>query len=105
MGHSSSVYAISPPSEQDLDATRKMKAVWDACVQAGVPVPEKVTAFFAIHPAEPVAKVTRLYEGSFGTITQALRPYGKVGSGEEGYEVDLDKLPAGTKTIRFVCHW
>ncbi len=103
MGHSSSVYAIKPPSEQDKDAARKMQAVWDACLQAGVPVPEKVSAFFAVNPLEP--EVTRLYEGAFGTITQALRPYGKVGSGEEGYEVDLDRLPAGTKIIRFVCHW
>jgi len=47
MGHRTEIYAIKPPSEQDLDATRKMKAVWDACVEAGVPVSEKVTAFFA----------------------------------------------------------
>ncbi len=105
MGHSSSVYAIRPPSEQDLDATRKMKAVWDACVEAGVPVPEKVTAFLATHPAEPVAEVTRLYVGAIGAFTCSVRPYGKEGSGEEGFEVDLDRLPAGTKTIRFVCHW
>jgi len=105
MGHRTEIYAIKPPSEQDLDATRKMKAVWDACVEAGVPVSEKVTAFFATHPAEPVAAVTRLCVGAIGTFTCAVREYGAYANGEEGFEVDLDKLPAGTKIIRFVCRW
>jgi len=68
-------------------------------------VSEKVTAFFATHPAEPVAAVTRLCVGAIGTFTCAVREYGAYGNGEEGFEVDLDKLPAGTKIIRFVCRW
>jgi len=107
MGHSSSVYAIAPPDAAAQAHFLKMKAVWDACILAGVAMPEKVAVFFDCKtPGEGLAtEVTRLYVGAIGAFTCSVRPYGKVGSGEEGFEVDLDRLPAGTKIIRFVCRW
>ncbi len=101
------VYAIQPPSAEDRDYFLKMKAVWDACRQAGVAVPDKVRCYFDDKPPGdgPADHPVRLFplQGDAGC---PIRPYRRAVDSlivDEGYEVYLDKLPAGTKAIRFVC--
>jgi len=88
MRHSSSVHAIIPPN----DRFTQMKSVLDTCQAAGVSVPPEVSSFF---------------EGSHREFGQVIRLDGRetdiVTHGEEEYEIDLNKLPAGTEIIRFVC--
>ena len=42
MSTSISFYGIKPPDEDYL----KMKAVYDSCTEASIPVPDKVSEFF-----------------------------------------------------------
>ncbi len=104
MGHHTVVYAIRPPDAAEADRFLKMKAVWDACNSAGVSVPAEVRDFI-YDSQEPEEEAILL---SIGSLGRELRLYSRVCDGiiiDEGYEVDLDKLPAGTKVIRFVCRW
>jgi len=80
------VMGFVPPDEK----WREMKEVWDACKKANVEVPESVSEFFGGQDPDPsgleVEVPTRDYHGDW----------------ESGFEVDLDKIPANVKTLRFI---
>jgi len=86
---STNVAGIVPPDE----TWQQMKAVWDACEAAGVPVPDQVQDFFGGGQPDPAGVVieieTRKYQNR----------------DEKGYEVDLAGLPPHVKTIRFWNSW
>jgi hypothetical protein len=86
MSMSTRVAGFAPPDEKWLN----MKTVWDACNQAGVPVPSQVTEFFNFKDPDvggveielPVHEWRGGFEGS-------------------GYELDIADIPPQVKTIRF----
>ena len=88
---STHAYAIKPPDER----WQAMRAVWDACEAAGVEKPDEVSAFFDDEPPDPAGVVVEL-----GALA---RPWSAEDA--EGLEIDLERLPKGTKTIRFTNSW
>jgi hypothetical protein len=93
MSMSTDVIGFHPPDE----VWKQMKAVWDACEQAGVEPPDRVLEFFD-HEKPDSAGVTVDLRNSL-----AVKEYRDDQS--EGYEVDLDQLPPDVTIIRFVNSW
>ncbi len=89
MGMSSRIIAFRPPDEQ----WRKMAAIWNACVAAGVDCPREVSVFF--QGEEPIP------EGVEVEINEAVEPWNN-GDMQEGFQVCLEKLPPNVKYIRFI---
>ena len=71
----------------------KMKKIWNACESAGVEIPKKVDDFF--NNEAPGDK-----PGIEVELKSAVRPWSSKFA-EEGYEVDIAKLPPDVKVIRF----
>ena len=74
---------------------KKMKAVWDACLEADTPTPPEVDDFFEHE-----------YPDALGVSVkeEKLRKNGAVKSFnaemQDGYEIFIDKLPKDVKVIR-----
>lgn len=88
MGMNTYVVAIRAPDE----VWRKNKAVWDACMEAGVPVPDKVDDYFGGEPPDPNGVVVKLGEDVIQKYTEDMR---------DGYDVILKNLPNDVTYIRF----
>jgi len=88
MGMSSHVYGFTPPDEE----WKKMKQVYDACQQAGVNPPDAVSKFFDYEVPDPKGIKVR--------IEYAANQYR--GDAENGFEVEIAKLPDNVRFIRFV---
>ena len=88
MGMSSHVYGFVPPD----DEWKKMKQVYDACQLAGVNPPDAVSKFFDYEVPDP--KGMRL------PIQFAVKDYRA--DSENGFEVEIAKLPDNVRFIRFV---
>lgn len=88
------VVAVIPADEQ----YRRMLAVWEACEAASVPVPRRVTEYFAGAETRPSAIGRELAVGRVdleaGTAEWAKVEYGS------GLEVSLRSLPAGTTALQ-----
>ena len=89
MSMSTHVIGFAPPD----DEWKKMKAVWDACDNAGLPIPRKVEEFFGGDPPDDAGVEVKL-------MVEEWRDEGR-----EGYEVNLDKVPKHVKRIRFYNTW
>jgi hypothetical protein len=84
---STHVVGIRPPDER----WRQMKSVWDACKEAGVPVPGEVQEFFDWMEPDPSG-----VEVPLDTVARKWRA-----EMQDGFEIDVAAIPAGIKTIRF----
>ena len=71
-----------------------MKAVHDACLRAGVVVPEEVMEYFEGKSPDPKGVEVKL---------QNLKPWAR--DMEDGFEIDINTLPADVKILRFVCSY
>ena len=74
-----------------------MAAVWTACETAGVDIPDDVLDFFdgdERGPDQPGAVID---------IEQAVTAY--VDDAQQGYDVDITKLPKSLRIIRFYNAW
>lgn len=89
MSMSSHAVGIRPPNEK----WKKMKAIWDACVAAGLEIPEEVENFFDGEPPDAKGVIVDLDEHS------GVEPYSA--DMRSGFEIHLDKLPKDVKIIRF----
>lgn len=89
MGMSTHIVGLVPPDEH----WKKMKQVWDSCKSVGIEVPKPVQEFFNWEaPDERGVEVEiPLIEWSEETM--------------QGYELELDKIPANVKVIRFYNSW
>lgn len=91
MSMSTHVTGFAPP-----DATwTKMKAVWDACQAANVPVPQTVDDFFDGEDPDPAGI----------EIDLPLREWHDAVGTSSGYELDLAAVPPHVKTLRFYNSW
>lgn len=91
MGMSLWVEAVKPAD----DKWKEMKVIYDACVKAGVKVPDEVMNFFDGEIPEGAGVVIELSKH------ECLSDYD--GNYKWGYEVDISKLPKDIKLLRF-CH-
>lgn len=89
MSMSTNIVAFRPADEEWV----KMKAVWDACKTAGIPVPEKVLAFFGHEEPNEAGVVVDIQK------TGAAVEWNSGNS--SGFEVDLTKIQKGVRFIRF----
>ena len=97
MSMSTYVHGFIPPD----DKFQKMLEVYAACKEAGVDVPDKVYNFFNGEPPDPAGvKITLSDTKKF---KDAVYEYHD--EMQQGYEVDLTKLPKDIKVIRFVNSW
>lgn len=78
------------------DKWKKMKAVWDACEDAGIGIPATVHAFFdGEYPGDS--------PGMTVDICQAITEWS---AGDScGYEVDVTKLSKDVTVVRFFNSW
>lgn len=94
MSMSTYVMGIWPPD----DRFKEMLNVYRACEEAGVTIPTEVETFFNDDVPNESGVVTQLK-----LEDDAVNPW--QGDDASGLEVDLRKLPADVKTIRFVNSW
>lgn len=80
--------AVYRPRDEEFD---NMKAAWNACQKAHIPIPKQVSDFFdGMDPNEmPGVEID---------VTQCLRRYET--HDEAGFELDLQTLPSGSRYIR-----
>lgn len=89
MGMSTHVVGFRPPDEK----WEKMKAVWDASVEADVSIPREVKDFFEGEDPDPKGVAIRIPVEEWQ------------GDMQEGVQVWLDELPPDIKVIRFYNSW
>ena len=90
MSTSTSVFGVRLPDEH----WKKMKAVWEACETAGVPVPEEVDEFFGGETPDRLGIAIDLENHT--CLTQYTDDTNEV------FEVDIRDVPGGVAVIRFV---
>jgi len=91
MSMSTNVIGFAPPD----DDWRKMKAVWDACTMAKLPIPPEVDKFFnGEEPDDVGVKIPLRYP-----MHESVREYSA--DMREGFDIDLSKLPKQVKILRF----
>jgi len=90
MAMSTSIIGFRPPDER----WAKMKNIWDACKIAGEEVPNSVEKFFDFEPPDERGISVDLINHP------CTRPHGE--PDEEGFEVELAKLPTEVTHIRFL---
>lgn len=75
------------------DKWKQMRAVWDACEEAGIKAPNEVIDFFeGAEPDEQGATVQLDHHDAVSEYNAEMK---------SGYEVDLQKLPANVRYLRF----
>lgn len=91
---SMSIHAVGyrPPNE----AWDLMKAAWNACQNAGVPIPLDVIRFFNDNDPNIVPGV----EVPLGDAAHKIE-----GCGYSGYEISLEKVPYNVRFIRVYNSW
>ncbi len=91
MSMSTHVVGFKPPD----DKWRKMKGIWDSCEEAGINPPKDVNDYFGGEAPGPAG---------VEVDEDALIECGAVkehdGDMEDGYEIDVTKLPKDVKIIR-----
>lgn len=92
MGMTTHVVGFRPAD----DRWNQMKKAWEACTAAGIPLPREVYEFF--DGEEPDDK-----PGMDVDIEDAIAPFNA--EGRRGFDVHIDKLPPGVKTVRFYNAW
>jgi len=89
MGMSSRVEFFQPADKEWDDK----KSVYNACVHAGIDIPEEVCQFFNWEtPGECLGKEVK--------VPEAISDYSSEMT--SGFEVELSKLPKQVKFIRFI---
>lgn len=91
MSMSTSVIGFAPPDKK----WKKMKAVYDACLAADISIPDEVEDFFDGTEPDP-AGVSVVLDGlleKWATDSQ------------EGYQIEIAKLPKNVRILRFYNSW
>ena len=93
MSHRLHVVGFRPPDE----TWHRMKAAYDACNSANVPIPKEVDDYFGDEEPDPSGVEIKL------TNHECCEDYSP--EMVEGFEVDLTKLPKGITKLRFTVNW
>jgi hypothetical protein len=89
MSMSTHVTGFVPPDETWL----KMKAIWDACAEAGIAPPEEVEEFFDGEAPDPAGQEVDIPSSEWRDDSS------------EGIEITLADVPSRVKIIRFYNSW
>ena len=89
MGMTSIVYGIKPPNER----WKRMKAIWEACDEADIPIPDEVDEYFDCGAPDEKGVIVEIPSEKYSEEASS------------GFEIDLDKLPKDVKRIRFLNSW
>jgi hypothetical protein len=96
MGMSTHVVGFKPPDAK----WRLMKAVYEACAAAGIDPPGVVTDYFGDEtPDDNGVEITEEALTEVGAICAWSDEY------SEGYEIDVQKLPADVTIVRVFNSW
>lgn len=87
------IKGIHPPD----DEYQQMKAVYDACSAAKIPVPDRVMEFFDWQAPNPNGTMVDL------DLSPAISEWRE--NEREGFEVELAKLPKNITHLRFYLSW
>ena len=93
MGMSTNVVGFKPPDGK----WKKMKAIYDACIDAGVYPPKQVEEFFGFEKPDSAGVEVELKKHTCCSEYKA--------EAQSGFEIDVTKLPADVKIIRFFNGW
>lgn len=77
-----------------------MKAVWDSCQAAEIQAPELVFEYFNDADPDPAGIEVPL---TYPEVHAAVSEWSD--GRRSGFDVDLEKLPPGTLTLRFYNSW
>jgi hypothetical protein len=91
MSMSTHVVGFRPADEK----WKTMKAIWDACEDAGVQIPKEVEKFFGYETPDD--------SGMDVDLGNALTEWSD--ESREGYELDVTKIPKDLTIIRFYNSW
>lgn len=91
------VDAIQPATKE----WKKMKAVWDACLEADISAPDEVKAFFDGEEPKEDPKGSVIDLSFHDSVEDWTGEDSETGYDGTGYEVDIAKLPPGTTHLRF----
>jgi hypothetical protein len=97
MGMSTHIVGFRPANGPANDRWKKMKAVYDACNEAEIPIPAEVAGFFNGEPPDPTGVRVGLENST------CVQPWKS--NDAEGFEVDVTKLPKDVTVIRFYNSW
>ncbi len=92
MSMSTHVVGFKPPDEK----WKMMKAAYDACTAAGIPVPDDLCEFFGDNP--PDDEGVKVDEDKLKQCGAVRKWAAKM---RDGFEVDITKLPRDVKVVRF----
>ena len=95
MSMSTSVVGIRQPDEK----WKKMKAAWDACVDANVSPPKGVAEFFNHEPPDDDGIRVHLTEGD-NPVAKEWKD-----NSSDGYQIAIADLPKNITHIRFYNSW
>lgn len=93
MSMSTHVIGIKPPDTK----WRKMKAIYDACVEAEIDPPDEVQKFFVWEKPDPKGVIADIKNHECCSLYKD--------NISEGFEIDLKKLPKDITIIRFYNSW
>lgn len=99
MSMSTHLVGIKPPDKK----WKAMKAAYDACIEADIPVPEEVEKFFEYEVPDSKGVPIELSKQIGGVLAFGVTYFTE--EGKSGYEVELDKLPEDIKILRFYNSW
>lgn len=84
------------------DNYRRMLAAYRACEEAGISPPEAVLDFFNGEDPDETG-ITQDLGSQYRDIHESCTKWRD--DGREGFQVDVTKLPPGTRFVRFYCSW
>ena len=96
MSMSTRVVGIKPPDEKWL----KMKAVWDACHDAGIEPPDNVSEFFDWETPDPTGVHVDIEDHP-----SVIQWVDEVHNSASGFEVHVKELPKDVTVVRFYNSW
>lgn len=96
MGMSTYVQGFKPADAK----WKRMKAVYDACEEAKVAVPDEVDDFFNGEPPDPAGVEVDEHQLKKCGAAKDWRD-----DSREGIEIDITKLPKDITVLRFVNSW
>lgn len=89
--------AVKPADEK----YKKMAAAYRACEEAGISPPQDVVEFF--NHEEPDDTGTTVTLGGYDSKHPSCEKWRD--DSTEGFQVDITRLPEGTRYVRFYCSW
>ena len=96
MGMSTHVVGFKPP----VDRWKQMKAVWDACEAAEVPLPAEVSSYFG--GADPDPSGVEVWEEALESVG-AVREYAT--RSRKGFEIIVANIPPDVAIVRVYNSW